>query len=270
MPLLFRLSSCLLFLVGSAASAAEPPAGFTALFNGSDLVGWRGRPHLDPRQEAEGTPEERRSRQNDWNRDMAAHWKVEQGVIVSDGSGVFLTTDHDYGDVELLIEWMLPAPCADSGIYLRANPQVQIWDPDCKRDFKHGCQKGSGGLWNNPADSPGKFPLEKADRPTGEWNTTKIRMRGDRVTVVLNDKLIVDDQPLANFFEKGKPLPARGPIQIQTHGAPMHVRNVFIKELAANEVGFRPASPTPGFMSVSSATATKRTSPTSGFVSSNE
>ena len=211
---------------------AEPPAGFVSLFNGRDLAGWRGRPHLDPRKEAEGTPEARGQRQDEWNRDMAAHWKVDKDVIVSDGEGMFLTTDRDYGDVELLIDWMLPVSCADSGIYLRANPQVQIWDPDCERDFKNGNQKGSGGLWNNPAESPGRFPLVKADKPTGQWNATRIRMQGDRVTVALNDQLIVDNQPLANFFEKGQPLPARGPIQIQTHGAPMHVRNVFLRELS--------------------------------------
>ena len=223
------------------ASAADTPAGFTPLFTGKDLAGWRGRPHLDPRldprnldprNKADGTPEERARQQADWNADMATHWKVENGVIISDGQGVFLTTEKDYGDVELDLEWMLPASCADSGIYLRGNPQVQIWDPDCERDSKHGNQKGSGGLWNNPAESAGKFPLVKADRPTGQWNTTRIRMQGDRVSVILNGQLVVDHQPLANYFQKGQPLPARGPIQIQTHGAPMHVRNVFLRELS--------------------------------------
>jgi hypothetical protein len=210
---------------------AVAPAGWTALFNGRDLAGWRGRPHFDPVKEAEGTPEERAKRQAEWDADMATHWTVENGVIVSDGHGVFLTTDRDFGDFELELEWMLPAACADSGIYLRGNPQVQIWDPACERDFKHGCEKGSGGLWNNPADAPGKWPLVKADKPIGEWNTTRIAMKGDRVTVVLNGQVVVNDAPLANYFQKGQPLPARGPIQIQTHGAPMHVRNVFVRDL---------------------------------------
>jgi hypothetical protein len=227
--------------VAALATAAQPEtpsdtpavaaAGWTALFNGRDLAGWRGRPHFDPAKEAEGTAEERAQRQADWDADMAKHWSVQDGVIVSDGHGVFLTTDRDFGDFELVLEWMLPASCADSGIYLRGNPQVQIWDPACERDFKHGCEKGSGGLWNNPADSPGKWPLVKADRPIGEWNTTRITMRGERVTVVLNGQTVVDDAPLANYFQKGQPLPARGPIQIQTHGAPMHVRNVFVRDL---------------------------------------
>ncbi len=220
------------YLVAGTIFAAEPPAGFMPLFNGKDLAGWRGRPHFDPVKEAEGTDQERADRQAKWNADMAAHWKVEDGVIVNDGHGVFLTTDRDYADFELHLEWMFPEPCGDSGIYLRGHPQVQLWDPACERDFKHGCQKGSGGLWNNPAGAEGKDPLVKADRPIGEWNTMQIRMQGDRVTVVLNDQLVVDHQPLPNYFAKGQaPLPDRGPIQIQTHGAPMHVRNVFIREL---------------------------------------
>jgi len=231
-----RLSVLVACLVATAASVAvaQPavvPAGWTALFNGRDLAGWRGRPHFDPAKEAEGTPEERTKRQAEWDADMRQHWKVENGVIVSDGHGVFLTTDRDFGDCELVLEWMLPAACADSGIYLRGNPQVQIWDPACERDFKHGCEKGSGGLWNNPTDAAGKWPLVKADKPIGEWNSTRITMKGDRVTVVLNGQVVVNDAPLANYFQKGQPLPARGPIQIQTHGAPMHVRNVFVRDL---------------------------------------
>jgi len=242
------IAACLLPLIaGMAAARSEPlgspdgegvmdspapaSAGWTRLFNARDLSGWRGRPHLDPMKEASGTPEERAMRQAEWDADMARHWSVQDGVIVSDGNGVFLTTDRDYGDMELHLEWMLPSPCADSGIYLRGNPQVQIWDPACDRDAKHGCERGSGGLWNNAADSAGKWPLVKADKPIGEWNTTRITMIGDRVSVRLNGAMVVNDAPLENFFTKGDPLPTRGPIQIQTHGAPMHVRNVFVRDL---------------------------------------
>ena len=207
-----RLSVLVACLVATAASVAvaQPavvPAGWTALFNGRDLAGWRGRPHFDPAKEAEGTPEERTKRQAEWDADMRQHWKVENGVIVSDGHGVFLTTDRDFGDCELVLEWMLPAACADSGIYLRGNPQVQIWDPACERDFKHGCEKGSGGLWNNPTDAAGKWPLVKADKPIGEWNSTRITMKGDRVTVVLNGQVWSTMRRLPTTFRRGSRCP---------------------------------------------------------------
>jgi len=225
------------FLAWQSARLPQPmvPSGFTPLFNGVDLTGWRGRPHLDPAVELAMAPEERGAKQAEWNADLARHWSVEGGEIVSDGQGVFLTTTRDYADFELHLEWSLPQPCADSGIYLRGNPQVQIWDPDCQRDFKHGSDKGSGGLWNNAADSAGRFPLVRADAPTGQWNTMRIRMQGDRVSVTLNGRLVVDDAPLANFFAREQPIPATGPIQIQTHGAPMRVRNVCIRELTTLE-----------------------------------
>ena len=66
----------------------KPPKGFTALFNGRDLTGWRGRqPNYNPVEEAKLTPEARAEKQAAWNTERDAHWKVdtEKGEIVSDG-----------------------------------------------------------------------------------------------------------------------------------------------------------------------------------------
>ena len=104
--------------------AESPPPGFVSLFNGTDLSGWRGRPHIDPRLEAAGSESERATRQRMWNADLAEHWTAKDGVIVNDGRGVFLSTSRDYGDFELLVDWKLVDPCGDSGIYLRGNPQA--------------------------------------------------------------------------------------------------------------------------------------------------
>src|SRR5205807_390518 len=105
----------------------------------------------------------------------------------------------------------------DSGIYLRGQPQVQIWDSDTTpgaRGKDRG--SGSGGLWNNPEDK-GKRPLKKADKPVGEWNHFRIIVEGDRVTVYLNDTLVIDRQPLLNTLEAGKAVPKKGPIELQYH-----------------------------------------------------
>ena len=131
----------------------------------------------------------------------------------------------------MYVDWKIP-PKGDSGIYLRGNPQVQIWESDTLGDnLAEDRGKGSGGLWNNPKGSPGKQPLVKADNPTGEWNTFHIIMKGDKVTVFLNDKKVVDDAPLANYWDKGKPLPETGPIELQHHGDKLWFKNIYIKEL---------------------------------------
>jgi hypothetical protein len=91
--------------------------------------------------------------------DLKEHWKVENGELVNDGKGVYMTTDKDYADMEFLIDFKL-IPKGDSGIYLRATPQVQVWDFNEEAGYwKLGADRGSGGLWNNRAESPGKNPL---------------------------------------------------------------------------------------------------------------
>ena len=113
------------------------------------------------------------------------HWRVENGELVNDGKGAYLATDKDYGDIELLIEYKT-VPKADSGIYLRNTPQVQIWDSNQEFDPKNPTRKphlGSGGLFNNNPTAPGRDPLVLADKPFGEWNSFRIIQVGERTTV---------------------------------------------------------------------------------------
>jgi hypothetical protein len=148
-----------------------------------------------------------------------------------DGKGDSLQTAKDYGNFELWVDWKIE-PKGDSGIYLRGNPQVQIWDTKEPAYLKFNADKGSGGLWNNPKDSPGRDPLVHADNPVGEWNTFRIIMQGDKATIYLNGKLVVDNAPLANYWAKGKqPLPAKGPIELQHHNSELWFKNIYIKEL---------------------------------------
>ena len=127
-------------MLGAQSTAATPPAGFTVLFNGKDLSGWRGRPGgggvFSPYVEAKFTPEERAAKQKEWNDDRDLHWRVDtaKGEIVSDGKGVHLATEKAYGDFELRVEWLLTQAGGDSGIYLRDYPQVQLWDPANPRE----------------------------------------------------------------------------------------------------------------------------------------
>lgn len=224
----------LALFVAIPVSAQKPPAGFTSLFNGKDLSGWRGRqPNYNPAEEAGLTKEELAAKQAKWNADRDAHWRVDRDrkEIVSDGQSPHLATVKDYGDFEFHVDWLMVSPNGDSGIYLRGIPQVQIWDPSNARELRNGADKGSGALWNNRADSPGKFPLVKADKPIGQWNTMKIRMVGEKVWVWLNDQLTVDGQVMHNYFDKTGPVPARGPIELQTHNSEMRFKNIYVKEI---------------------------------------
>jgi hypothetical protein len=215
----------------SNASHATPPEGFTALFNGHDLEGWHGRQRdLDPRKWSEVSEEQKQK----WDADMREHWRVEDGVLVNDGDGVYLTTDKDYGDIELLIEYRT-VPKADSGIYLRGSPQIQIWDYTDESKFKLGADKGSGGLWNNSPNAPGKDPLVLADKPFGEWNSFRIVQVGARTSVWLNGQQVVEYALMENFWDRENPLFASGPIQLQTHGGEIQWRNIFIRELTSTE-----------------------------------
>ena len=77
-----------------------------------------------------------------------------------------------------------------------------MWDPDNPREVKNGAPKGSGALWNDNPDNPGKWPLVKADNPIGQWNTFTIKMVGSRVWISLNGKPTVEGQVLDNYFDR--------------------------------------------------------------------
>jgi len=232
--------------VAVRAASPDPPKGFTVLFNGNDLSGWHGMPHYDPYQLAALPEAERKGLIDRWTQDAKQHWKVDSGELVNDGNGAYLATDQQFGDIELLIEYKTVAK-ADSGIYLRATPQVQIWDytkEGGKWDI--GADKGSGGLWNNSPGAPGKDPLVLADKPFGEWNKFRILQVGERVTVWLNDKLVVDHARLENFWNRKLPLLKTAPILLQTHGGEIRWRNVFVREIPpeeASQILRRPGAP---------------------------
>ena len=235
-------------LVGFAAvshgdESAEVESGFVALFSGKDLSGWTTREAKD------------------------GDWRVIDGVIDCDPQGEGrgdrnLWTVKDYGDFELRLDWrikespfsnaearnILPdgsfqkdsegnpinvtVPNTDSGVFLRGQhkSQVNIW-----------CWPvGSGEVWGYRMDPKlsdeihaAVTPSENADRPVGRWNTFHIVMRGDHVTVTLNDKRIITDAQLPG-------VPESGPFALQLHperkdgqwGASLvEFRNIRIKEL---------------------------------------
>jgi len=225
-----RLLTSLLAVAASALFAEAPP-GFTSLFNGKDLAGWHG---YNPHSVTKLTGEKKDAMLAKMRDEFPQHWSVKDGDIFNTGTGAYATTDKDYGDFELVLEYNM-APKGDSGVYLRGVPQVQIWDPTDEKAFKHGAQLGSGALWNNSPGKPGKDPLVLADKPAGEWNTMRILMVGARVSIWLNGKQTVDHATLENYYDRKAAIPAKGPISLQTHGAPIRWRNLAIREIAGAE-----------------------------------
>ncbi len=198
----------------------QPPEGFRSLFNGMNLDGWKGLVE-NPVKRAQMSEEELRLAQIEADKIMHERWQVIDGILYFDGDGSHLCTTDDYTDFELFVDWKIEKE-GDSGIYLRGAPQVQIWDPAQ-------WPEGSGGLYNNLIH-PNK-PLQKADNPIGEWNTFRIIMRGDRVTVYLNDILVFDNVVMENYWERDKSIYPSGQIELQSHNTPLYFRNIFIREL---------------------------------------
>ncbi|MFO1043213.1 MAG: DUF1080 domain-containing protein [Planctomycetaceae bacterium] len=226
-------------LLGGVTAKAEPPANFAAIFNEKDLSGWQGGSTFDPEKLASMPEADRMAQIAKWTATMKDHWRVENGELINDGKGDYATTTKDYGNFELRIEYKTVAG-ADSGIYLRGCPQVQIWDinqPSLASNPHRNPNKGSGGLFNNRPLKPGRDPLVVADKPFGEWNQFRIIMVDDRVTVWLNEKLVVDHAVLENYFdsERKRPVPKKGPIQLQTHGGEIRWRNIWLREISDDE-----------------------------------
>jgi hypothetical protein len=234
-----------LTIVAAAAGPAATQAGFTPLFNGKDLTGWKVPPGDN------------------------GHWRVVDGVIDYDAESEAtgdksLYSEREFGDFTLRAEWRIKAtpytnpnvpiilssglhkkdadgkeirlnvPDSDSGIYLRGSPkaQVNIW----------GWPVGSGEVYGYrtdakmpPAVRAGVTPKRNADRDIGAWNAFEITLRGDRLTVILNGEEVLSNAQLPD-------VPARGPIALQHHGSKkggvwvsppslVQFRNISIKEL---------------------------------------
>ncbi len=194
-----------------------PPEGFTALFDGKTLTGWK---------------------TNEGGK--LAAWSVdkETGVIfVKGGGGGWLMTEKQYGDFELRLEFKVPER-GNSGVALhsplKGDPafvgmEIQILDDAGHRDIQK---------WQHTGSIYGVVPPSKlATKPLGEWNKYRITCKGRQVTIVLNGEKIVDAN-LDDYKEKtpdGKPHPGilreKGHVGLQEHGGKVEFRNLFIKEL---------------------------------------
>lgn len=211
----------------NSPGGTTPPEGFTSLFNGNNLAGWKGLVG-DPKKRAAMSPAALADAQVTADELAKADWRVEAGALVYRGTNYDnLCTVKDYVNFELLAEWKIE-PYADSGIYLRGTPQVQIWDP-FTAPTKAGSEVGSGGLYNNQKNE--SRPLLVADQPIGEWNRMRIVMAGEKVHVFLNGELVVNGVTLENYWQRDLPLLPFGPIELQAHKSAVWFKHLYVREL---------------------------------------
>ncbi|MGE5419809.1 MAG: DUF1080 domain-containing protein, partial [Chloroflexota bacterium] len=224
---------------------AEMPGdeGFKPLFNGKDLTGWKGLVD-DPIKRSKMKPAELAKRQAEADRKVPENWTVKDGCIWFNGRGNNLCTIDQYADFEMLADWKITKE-GDSGIYLRGTPQVQIWDTS---RTEVGAQVGSGGLYNNQKN-PSK-PLKVADNPVGEWNTFRIVMVGEKVSVWLNGELVVDNVTLENYWDRSIPIFPKEQLELQAHGTDLAFRDIYVREIRDNEYNLTMDEKSAGFVSL--------------------
>jgi hypothetical protein len=214
--------------------------GFVSMFNGKDLSGWQGLVE-DPISRAKMSKETLAGKQAEADKLMHLNWQVEDGILIFRGSGYDnICSIKEYRDFEMILDWKIQKN-GDSGIYLRGSPQVQIWDAS---RVNSPTQVGSGGLFNNQVNQ--SKPLQVADNFPPEWNTFRITMIGERVTVYLNGILVVDNVILENYWDRSMPIFSAGPIELQAHGNDCAFRDVFVREI--NGAALSPEEKADGFV----------------------
>jgi HEAT repeat protein len=220
--------------------------GFVPMFNGKNLDGWQGM-LLDgnPVKIAKLSEKERNKAQEEANKKMLENWSVRNGQIIFNGHGANLVSAKEYKDFELVVDWKITKE-GDSGIYLRGTPQVQIWDTS---RVEVGAQVGSGGLYNNNADNI-RNPLKVADNPINEWNTFRITMIGENVTVYLNGELVVDNVRMDNYWDRSIPIFESGTIELQAHGNELAFRDIYVREINTDHIGLSDEEIANGFVSL--------------------
>ena len=220
--------------------------GFVSMFNGKNLDGWQGMIEGgNPIKIAKLSEKQRAILQKEANIKMLDNWSVKDGKIVFSGHGANLVSEKSYKDFELIVDWLITKE-GDSGIYLRGTPQVQIWDTS---RVEVGAQVGSGGLYNNNKDNV-RDPLEVADNPIDEWNTFRITMIGENVTVYLNGELVVDNVRMDNYWDRSIPIFESGTIELQAHGNELAFRDIYVREINTKEIGLTQEEIDEGFVSL--------------------
>lgn len=214
MPRLMLCVSLLALPTLLCAEENKPPTGYTALFNGKDLEGWK------------------------VHGGNMKNWGAENGVMyVQGGGGGWLMTEKEFGDYEMRLEYKVPVN-GNSGVAARAplkgDPAYQGMEIQILDDYGPAYQK------LNPAQYTGSIygvvpPSKRVTKPAGEWNQMTITCKGPKVKVEINGTVVVDANLDDHKEKHGKAHPGilrdKGHVGFQSHDGRVEFRNVFIKTL---------------------------------------
>lgn len=177
------------------------------------------------------------------NGEPAKNWTVSDGAIYRSGGGGDLYHQHWFRDFELSFEWKIEAG-GNSGVKYRVQPygkqmlgcEYQIQDDKDKPFNRH----ATGAIY--AVVEPSK---NKTQNATGEWNTSKIVVCGDRVEHWLNGQRVVNARIGSldwlkrvegskfrdkAFFGQNR----EGRVFLQDHGNPVWYRNIVLVPLDAD------------------------------------
>lgn len=131
-----------------------------------------------------------------------------------------LRTKQEFMDFNLKIEFKVP-PGGNSGIYLRGVYEAQVLDRDSKMQ---GIQ-GVGAIFGRIK------PTENAGKLGGEWNSYDITLVDRHVTVILNGKKVIDNEPIAGCtngaLHADETIP--GPLYLQGDHTAVSYRNIVLR-----------------------------------------
>lgn len=203
-------------------TAAEKADGWTLMFDGKSLSGWRGyKKQLPP----EG-------------------WKAVNGELVRQGPGGDLMTIAAYGDFDMRFEWKVTEKGNSGVIYRVAETEPYPWHTGPEYQVLHNQGHADG---KNPITSAGSNyavnpPIKDVTKPVGEWNEARLLARGNHVEHWLNGVKVVEYEigspdwearVKASKFGKIPPYgrTKSGHIALQDHGDVVSFRNLKIKPL---------------------------------------
>ena len=154
-----------------------------------------------------------------------ASWKAEGGVIQCNGTpNGYLASRKSYSNYVLTLEFRYPEQAGNSGVFNYISGEHKVW-PACVEVqglYSRLAQIFPLGGAEGPRSDGDEEARAKARKPHTEWNRLEITSRDGVIGAKLNGVLIGESGPY----------PVRqGPIALQSEGAPVHFRNVAIREL---------------------------------------